>query len=88
MDSFLLSLILPFRYDRHEQVSIFSFRFVVILCFYRVFFFFVDRGVWISGFCSRLWLVPESDGQVISRRRHEQELQIVSEDSSIKMVSV
>ncbi|XP_022977177.1 beta-1,3-galactosyltransferase 7-like isoform X2 [Cucurbita maxima] len=46
MDSFLLSLILPFR---------------------------------------RLWLVPESDGQVISRRRHEQELQIVSEDSSIKM---
>ncbi|XP_022937078.1 beta-1,3-galactosyltransferase 7-like isoform X1 [Cucurbita moschata] len=53
--------------------------------------------IWIPFFClsfflfgmiatnSRLWLVPESDGQVISRRRHEQELQIVSEDSSIKM---
>lgn len=45
-------------------------------------------GFWISGLCSRTWSVSESNGQVISRRRHEQELQIVSEDSSVKIVSV
>ncbi|XP_022137599.1 beta-1,3-galactosyltransferase 7-like [Momordica charantia] len=51
---------------------------------------------WVPFFClsffffgmlvtNRIWLAPESNGQVISRRRHEQELQIVSEDSPVKM---
>ncbi|XP_024174251.1 beta-1,3-galactosyltransferase 7 isoform X2 [Rosa chinensis] len=50
---------------------------------------------WIPIFCipsfflgmlitSRMWAVPESNGQLISTRRHEQELQIVSEDCETK----
>ncbi|XP_008444116.2 beta-1,3-galactosyltransferase 7-like isoform X1 [Cucumis melo] len=51
---------------------------VPFFCF--SFFFF---GMLITN--SRIWSVSESNGQVISRRRHEQELQIVSEDSSFKI---
>ncbi|KAL6184837.1 hypothetical protein ACLB2K_046237 [Fragaria x ananassa] len=50
---------------------------------------------WIPVFCvpsfllgmlitSRMWAVPESNGQLISTRRQEQELQIVSEDCATK----
>ncbi|XP_004300420.1 PREDICTED: beta-1,3-galactosyltransferase 7 isoform X2 [Fragaria vesca subsp. vesca] len=50
---------------------------------------------WIPIFCvpsfllgmlitSRMWAVPESNGQLISTRRQEQELQIVSEDCATK----
>ncbi|XP_077224080.1 galactosyltransferase family protein isoform X1 [Tasmannia lanceolata] len=31
-------------------------------------------------FTNRLWVAPESNHQIISRQRHEQELQVVSED--------
>ncbi|XP_077224081.1 galactosyltransferase family protein isoform X2 [Tasmannia lanceolata] len=31
-------------------------------------------------FINRLWVAPESNHQIISRQRHEQELQVVSED--------
>ncbi|XP_010245068.1 PREDICTED: beta-1,3-galactosyltransferase 7 [Nelumbo nucifera] len=35
-------------------------------------------------FTNRLWAPPESNGQIISRQRHEQELQVVSEDCTTK----
>ena len=89
MVSFLLFPLLPSRYARHKQVSNFISRFLLlihaILCFSG---FDHDRGFSISALCCRIWSVPETNGQVISRHRHEQELQIVSEDNPIKMVSV
>ncbi|CAL8997237.1 unnamed protein product [Prunus brigantina] len=53
-------------------------------------------ATWIPIFCipafllgmlitsSRMWVAPESNGQLISTRRQEQELQIVSEDCATK----
>lgn len=35
-----------------------------------------------------MWAVPESNGQLISTRRQEQELQIVSEDCATKKVMI
>ncbi|XP_039065507.1 beta-1,3-galactosyltransferase 7-like isoform X2 [Hibiscus syriacus] len=35
-------------------------------------------------FSNRLWVSPESNGQLLSQRRREQELQIVSDDSGTK----
>ena len=37
---------------------------------------------------SRLWAPPESNGQLMSRQRQEQELQIISEDCTTKKVCV
>ncbi|XP_024020801.1 beta-1,3-galactosyltransferase 7 isoform X1 [Morus notabilis] len=41
-------------------------------------------GVLITISCSRMWTPPESNSQLISSRRHEQELQIVAEDCATK----
>ncbi|OMO84875.1 Glycosyl transferase, family 31 [Corchorus olitorius] len=37
-------------------------------------------------FSNRLWVPPESNGQIISQHRREQELQVVSEDCNTKKV--
>lgn len=37
--------------------------------------------------CDRYWTVPESNGQIISQQRKEQELQIISEGRTTKKVS-
>lgn len=37
--------------------------------------------IWVF---SRLWAPPESSGQLMSRQRQEQELQIISEDCTTK----
>ena len=36
--------------------------------------------------CFRMWVAPESNRQMISTQRHEQELQIISEDCTSKKV--
>ncbi|PON76635.1 Glycosyl transferase [Parasponia andersonii] len=41
-------------------------------------------GVLLTISSSRIWAPPESNNQLISNRRHEQELQIVTEDCATK----
>ena len=41
-----------------------------------------DQIVTIDLPCCRIWEPPESNNQFISRHRHDQELQVVSEDSA------
>lgn len=58
----------------------------------RICLLFFDCGFyWLLTFLTldrgfRMWAPSDSNGQLISSRRHEQELQIVSEDCATKKV--
>lgn len=85
----------------HEQVSLCFFFFLISFSVeIQMFFlfliqikFFIFQYFWMLselGYlficCFRMWVAPESNRQMISTQRHEQELQIISEDCTSKKV--
>lgn len=90
MDSHFLHPSFPPRHAHHKQVpfSAFEFWFWLNPCygFLSLLLLVLKRILGFYG--SRMWVAPESNGQLISTRRQEQELQIVSEDCATKKVTI